>query len=339
MPSARRHAQRKGKKPPAPREPERVRPHRWVERKANMANLASPELIHFLACPDCGGDLLEAAAVLKCAYCHREYEVINGIPLLYPENMDIERLREEENLAEMMKQPRLSRRDRFISVQWEKSKQEFWGMVKDNIEAPLRSFINVGCGYDASFNSFQQEGYVFVNFDIVYDMLYTLQRDYGARYCVAGDINSLPFKEESFDYVVCIDVVHHESDKLSILLKSFGNLLKPGGSLFLEDLNAWGMFQLVKSLLLPKPLHRFLRATYHKLKRSTHKPADYEFPTSPWRVKRIMEGLGFCHITVHPNRAYPNIGPLSFRGYKVLSETEWGRKHHNYHYVVSAVKK
>lgn len=169
-------------------------------------------------------------------------------------------------------------------------------------------------------------------------MLYTLQRDFGATSCVAGSLDSLPFRKMSFDYIVSIDVVHHESHKLLVLLESFANLLKPGGLLFLEDPNAWGMFQFVKSILLPKPVHRFLRSTYHRLRGSTQKPADYEFPTSVWRVRRILTELGFCNITVYPNNAYPCVGPVSLAVYKLFSRTEWVRKYHSYHYMLSAVK-
>ncbi len=210
--------------------------------------------------------MFENGEHLKCDYCNKEYLIKHGIPLLYPPQMDIEHLQEEESLAKMMKQPRLSRKEQFSSLQWNNSKQEFWGMVKDNIEIPPKSFINIGCGYDHHFTQFEQQGFTFVNFDIVYDMLYTLQKDFGAKSCVAGDISKLPFRKNSFDYVVSIDVIHHENDKILNLLESFRNLLKPGGFLFLEDPNAWGMFQMTKSILLPKPVYRFLRSSYHKLK-------------------------------------------------------------------------
>jgi len=252
--------------------------------------------------------------------------------------MDLEHLREEEDLAKMMKRPMLSRKDQFSSVQWKNSKREFWGMVRDNIEAAPRSFVNIGCGYDDYFSQFEREDYTFVNFDIVYDMVYTLQRDFGGRSCVAGDISRLPFKKNSFDYVACTDVIHHESDNLPGLLESFRNLLKPKGLLFLEDPNAWGMFQFAKSVLLPKPLYRVLRATYHKLKNSSHRPAHYEFPTNVWDVKNILEKLGFCSTKIYPNIAYPSIGTMSFQVYKFFSRIEWVRKYHNYHYMLSAMK-
>ncbi len=245
-----------------------------------MSILTNPELIDFLACPDCGNDLIEVRYQLECHSCEKEYEIRNGIPILYSTEIDIEHLRQEENLAEMMKRERTTKKDQFSSSQWVLSKEEFWGMVKDKIEPAPKSLINIGCGYDSHFKQFEQKGHTFINFDLVYDMLYTLQLDHNAKSCVAGDINRLPFKKKSFDYVTCIDVIHHESHRIFDILKSFRDLLKLGGLLFLEDPNAWGMFQMAKSILLPKPLYKSLRAIYHKIKCSSHRPADYEFPTN-----------------------------------------------------------
>ncbi len=303
-----------------------------------MKNI-KPELINVLACPNCRSELFEVNNRLKCKTCSIKYEIRNRIPLLYPDNIDLEHLKEEENLAKMMKQPTLNKRGEFNSIQWKNSKKEFWNMVKHNItKSATKTILYIGCGYDNNFISFEQEGCVFINFDIVFNMLYNLQRDFGAKSCVAGDINSMPFKENSFDYVVSIDTIHHEYNKLPIVLNSLSNLLKPGGILFLEDPNAWGMFQIAKSVLLPKSLHSFLRSNYHRLKKSTHKPADYEFPTSVWHVRKILNELGFRNITIYPNNAYPNIGLMKFRIYKFLSKIEWVKKYHNFHYMLSAIK-
>lgn len=303
-----------------------------------MSNLINPELIRWIVCPVCDGDLADSVECLKCTHCGSEYKIRQGIPLLYPPNMDIDHLWTEENLARMMKSQRPNPKEQFSSLQWKNSKQEFWNMVRANIQTPPKSFVNIGCGYDSSFSQFEQQGYTFVNFDMIYDMLDTLQRDFGAKSCVGGDVHNLPFKKNFFDYIVSIDLIHHESKNVFTLLESFRNLLKPGGILFLEDPNAWGMFQMAKSILLPKPLYMFLRSAYHRLKRSTHRPADYEFPTSVWRVKAMLQRLGFHSIRIHSNKAYPCIGETSFRFYKLFSNFEFIRKYHNYHYMISAIK-
>ncbi|MFH0798833.1 MAG: methyltransferase domain-containing protein [Pseudomonadota bacterium] len=303
-----------------------------------MANLLNPELIDFLACPDCHGDILSAETHLICCHCRRKYNIEKGIPVLYPMTIDIDHLKEEEKLASLMQQPPSSRKDRFQASQWNLSKQEFWEVVRKNIAPPPRSIVNLGCGYDSHFEHFEQEGYMFVNFDIVRTMLDKLNKDYGARSCVAGDINRAPFKKNVFDYVVSIDLIHHEIKNLFKLIESFRDLLKPGGLLFLEDPNAWGLFQMAKSIMLPQPLYKFLRSSFHGLRHSTHRPADYEFPTSVWRVKSILRDHGFSNITVYSHSAYPCIGEVGYRIFKELGRVQWVRKYHNYHYMLSAEK-
>jgi len=303
-----------------------------------MSDLTNPALLLLVVCPGCGGELAESAGCLTCARCGKSYKIRQGIPLLYPPDAHIDHLHEEEDLARMMKRRPIPE-EQFSLLQWQKSKQEFWSVVRANIETPPKLFVNIGCGYDASFREFEQQGHTFVNFDVTYDMLSSLRRDFGGRSCVAGDVNCLPFKKGTFDYVVSIDLIHHESGKLLALLESFRDLLKPGGILFLEDPNAWGLFQMAKSILLPKPVYRTLRSTYHRLKGTSHGPADYEFPTSVWKVKDVLRTLGFERIRVYPNIAYPGISEASFRLYRSLGRSDFVRKYHNYHYIISAVRR
>jgi SAM-dependent methyltransferase len=303
-----------------------------------MCALTNPELLRFLACPACAGDVADSADGLCCTRCGASYEIRHGIPLLYPSSVNTAHLLEEESLAQMMESRPASREEQFRRSQWSHSKQEFWAMVSTRIETPPRSLVNIGCGFDSSAVQLEQQGYDVVHFDMVHRMLDTLQTDRGARSCVAGDATRLPLKKSAFDYVVSVDLIHHESEAVPALLESFRDLLKPGGSLFLEDPNAWGVFQAAKSILLPKPLHRLLRSVYHRLKMSTHRPADYEFPTSVWRVRAILRDLGFKDITVYPNTAYPCIGQRLFWLWSLLSRFEFTRKYHNYHYMLSAVR-
>jgi len=138
-----------------------------------MNNLTNPELIDFLACPNCKGDLIETGFQLECISCHKEYEIMRGIPVLYSTSVSIEHLREEENLAEMVKIQSTNHKEQFSLHQWAHSKEEFWGMVKEKIDPAPKSIISIGCGYDLNFCKFEQSGYTFINFDIVYDTLYT----------------------------------------------------------------------------------------------------------------------------------------------------------------------
>lgn len=56
-----------------------------------MDTMLPPELLQILACPVCKGELLqsEEGSSLLCKPCGRSYPVIDGIPVLLPEQTDI----------------------------------------------------------------------------------------------------------------------------------------------------------------------------------------------------------------------------------------------------------
>jgi len=295
------------------------------------------DLESLLACPDCGSDMVKVRDEMKCAGCKNVFEIRDGIPILFPADFDNSHLREEETLAEMMKIPEISAKERFYLGQWRQSKKEFWSVVAQNIGPAPKIMVNIGCGRDDSFRQFQDLGHFIVNFDIVYEMLDSLKLEYGARYCVAGDVKSLPFRKGTCDYLICIDLIHHESERLQQLLKRFRELLKPSGALFLEDANAWGMFQFPKSVLMPRSVHRSLRSFYHNsFKHSEQRPADYEFPTNPFKVRRILEQVGFSKIVFFDNHAYPNCHERAYKFYEFFGSSERIAKFHNYHYMLMA---
>ena len=109
--------------------------------------------------------------------------------------------------------------------------------------------------------------------------------------------------------------------------------------MFLEDVNAWGMFQFPKSILMPRVVHRNLRAFYHdNIKHSESRPADYEFPTNPFKVKGLLERIGFSEIEFFGSRSYPSKHERMYRFYSSFSGNERVAKFHNFHYLLMAKK-
>lgn len=305
--------------------------------------MLDPCLMKMLVCADCRHSLSEKDGSLVCTSCKRRYEIQDGIPALYPQSVDQTHLVEEEHLA-VQRTGEPTPLQRFRSAQWKLSKSEFWTMVEDRIRDANnggfpagKSMINVGCGYDDSFRPFQDQGVVFVNFDLVHCKVSHLKNAEGAKLCVVGDIGAMPFAESSFDYLVAVDVVHHEWGKLDQILGSFWDLIKPGGMLFLQEPNRHAVFQLAKSML-PRPVYRAARIAYHRMKRSKEKPADYEFPMSMRAMMKTLERMGFENISVYGNYAYPHSNPLRHRVYQALSKSKYVRTCHNYHFTMSAVK-
>jgi len=304
-----------------------------------MSELVSSKLTALLSCPECGGNLEEKEHFLICEACDRKYEIEEGIPLLYPGDMDKSHMEEEENLGDIMKDPAGGMGENFSREQWKISKEEFWNRAKEQCDGiTTGNFINIGCGIDIGFLELNREGRTLVGFDLMPDLLKFLREKHGLNNVVAGTAHSLPFHKDSFDCLCSIDLIHHEWENIHNLLHSFQKILKQGGRLFLEDINAWGLFQFYTSILLPKPLHGRLRSLYHGMKQSAETPAAYEFPTSVFRTRRILRNLGFRSISVTPLNSYPNTGPARYRIYKTLSKSKYIQKYHNFHYMITARK-
>ena len=99
------------------------------------------------------------------------------------------------------------------------------------IEKPVNSF-----GFDLSFKDLKIARERLNDFDV----------SYKKEICQfgAGDINALPFKDESFDSVICSEVLEHV-DSPEDSIKELIRVLKPGGVLalsvprFLPELICW----------------------------------------------------------------------------------------------------
>lgn len=299
------------------------------------------KILNLLSDPDSGQDLLLSNNTLISTQKDSSYNITNDIPLLFSKHTDREHLEEEEKLAEMMKRKPSSENDAFSLKQWAGSKTEFWSKAKELIalRPAGQKIINIGCGYDDHADDFIPLGHTFINFDMVKTMLLNNKdQSKSDGYYVAGDINYLPFKKGVFDVVISIDIIHHEYDSLPDILKKLTDLLKPGGLLLLEDPNSFAIFQLPKTIL-PRSIHVATRRFYHQLKKSTHQPADYEFPTSPFYVKNILKKSGLNDIVFYPHNSYPGAPKFFYWLYNVLKYLPFVKKFGNFHYFLSATKK
>ncbi|HSG28463.1 MAG TPA: methyltransferase domain-containing protein [Candidatus Krumholzibacterium sp.] len=312
-------------------------------------NGSLPEgLIEILACPECREPLRaprvdepggQGDAPLVCSGCSRRFQAPGGIPLLYPDDIDTAHMEEEEKLGELMERYVPAGKELFFEEQWEASKQEFWDCVRESLGPGTgRMILNAGCGIDTHFLGLAGGGDTLVAFDMMHPLLTTLKERHGSTINVAGVVQALPFRDGTFDCVCCIDLIHHEPGHTKEIIGSFHRLLKPGGVLLLEDINAWGLFQFWKSILMPRRLHGALRSMWHDARRSSHRPADYEFPTSVHQVARMLRSAGFTSVEAVPQHAYPNVGPSGYKLFRLLSRWPLIAKYHDFHYLLRAEK-
>jgi SAM-dependent methyltransferase len=105
------------------------------------------------------------------------------------------------------------------------------------------NFLDIGCGLgyltEVLGNGYFQVGMETDDFSIKYNV------NKGRTAMVKGDASHLPFKKDSFDIILCSDVLEHLPDRRDVeAFTQMVDILKPGGQLFitvpsLEGLRAY----------------------------------------------------------------------------------------------------
>jgi len=195
------------------------------------------ELKKLLCCPICGGDITYVnQEKIKCLVCNKEYLVQDGIPLMFPD------VQKEENNGISQRYltcyEKIAKDD--IKEPLEKNKNQRYIPLKDFIgEVTNCKILDVGSG-DGTFLR-MLEGKYKVCFDIALDYLKVAKES--GLVVVAGDAEFLPFKSQSFDIIICSDVLEHvlHPDKV---IAHFKKILSPNGKLYIvvpwkEDLSKY----------------------------------------------------------------------------------------------------
>ena len=99
---------------------------------------------------------------------------------------------------------------------------------------PGQKILDVGCGMGFMTAALASQGRAVVAVDILYDYVaFTVRQTSSAPHPARGVIfmgEPLPFTDQSFDTIICLDVIEHvENDRT--LLVDFGRLLRPNGTL------------------------------------------------------------------------------------------------------------
>ncbi len=160
----------------------------------------------------------------------------------------------------------------------------FWTIHRDRVVEALRvtvtdakSMLVVGVGTGDILSSLDLQDKSVIGIDINKTRLVD-----AAKCCkpAASDGSSMPFRDKSFDLVICNMVLHHVigqgSSELKKTLFECSRVLKKGGRLFIFEPNIYHYSGIGMSLL-----SRF--HLYHKLTGGS----EYEFALSPFWLARI----------------------------------------------------
>ncbi|OGO11677.1 MAG: hypothetical protein A2Y53_05180 [Chloroflexi bacterium RBG_16_47_49] len=183
------------------------------------------------------------------------------------------------------------------------------------------SILDAGCGAGRQAREAAKRGYNVFGLDYSYEMLVkanSILNPDGKQNTILsrGDIESLPYKDSSFDVIICLGVIAYlQSEKKTLL--EFERVLKPGGMLILSFIN---MARIVRLLDLPltlkkiinKLLKRFLTREKSVAINSTPILKTYLIPS----IKKSMEQSGF-RISEYETVPYEI---LTFSGNEVFPE-------------------
>lgn len=98
-----------------------------------------------------------------------------------------------------------------ISDSWKNLRKSFWFVKKFAKEIKNKKILDAGCGDCSQLIEFK-ENYLF-GIDFSKKMIFEARKKCKDAKLVIGDIRNLPFKDKSFDIVICIATLHHIKER------------------------------------------------------------------------------------------------------------------------------
>lgn len=101
--------------------------------------------------------------------------------------------------------------------------------------------LDMGCGTGHYLNRMQKSGFIMSGFDSSKGMVKQSKINNKSiqNQIKTGSIVKIPFNKNKFDFAYCINVLHHlpSLDKQKQALQDIARILRPGGILFIHDMN------------------------------------------------------------------------------------------------------
>ncbi len=197
-----------------------------------------------LCCPVCRGNVAfhSQSGTFMCYVCSIQYPMNDGIPMMFPPKMVYQ---EKEPLYGKYYECYKKIAEDDVRNPIEKHKEQRY--------VPLKRFmgnlknarvLDIGTSQGFFLNLLQARHKIGI--DIVFQYL-RIAKERNKVISVAGDAEFLPFKDSSFDVVVCSDVLEHVLNPQAVI-KNIYQILREGGKLFLvvpwkEDLSFYAVYK------------------------------------------------------------------------------------------------
>lgn len=150
---------------------------------------------------------------------------------------------------------------------------------------------------------------------------------------LVADGKQMPFKDASFDAVLCLEVLEHLYCPLRLLTECW-RVLRPGGEIVITTPNAWAWWNFLRHWMMGSLVSRAHRDIYRHYLGDTDHKVFYD----PLSLMNLLDDAGFQTMAVTTkNHAIP----LVRRRFKCFDRMDWQFYQMNRlgHYLCLIVKK
>lgn len=179
--------------------------------------------------------------------------------------------------------------DSFVHEELQPNDFEFREVISWLGDVCGKHILDVGCGKARMVKALHSLGAIAVGVDPVWTFIQCAARRIETTSpLLVGEVEWLPFKDESFDGVVCVEVIEHVPNTIRALAE-MARVLKPEGRLVVIDKNILG---LDRKWLIPVALKKW----WLERRGRWMYPPDFPFREKWFRPKEIKSLLE-CHFS------------------------------------------
>lgn len=143
--------------------------------------------------------------------------------------------------------------------------------------------LDAGCGKGKFLQKFAQNDFAVTGIEPSELLLNVAVKNNPGFVLKKASVTEIPFPDNSFDFVVCIEVLEHIPD-INMALREMARVLKPGGKMIIIDKN---IFSLHPAYFIPTALWKFVMERTNKWMY----PKDFPFREkyfNPWNLNRFI---------------------------------------------------